>query len=421
MNKALRIAITGCLSMFLFVTAYAGGFATRHFLPVEEFLPEPEFTVIPVPTVPEEANVATPDDLEQLYEPFWQTRELVHQYYVDQPVDDELLMRGAIRGMLEALGDEHTSYMDPQEFKDANDSLAGEYEGIGAYVDTSTDYLTIISPMPGSPAEIAGIKPGDQVIAIDGEDMTGIDGELVRLKVLGPAGSKVTLTVLRDGESEPVDIVVMRDVITIKNVTGEILDNDIAYIQLASFGDTTTQELRATLKELLSQNPRGLILDLRNNGGGYLITAIEVSSQFIDDGVILYEQYGDGTRTDYNALGRGMATEIPMVVLINSFSASASEIVAGAIQDYDRGLLVGETSYGKGSVQNWIPLPNDQGAARITIAKWVTPNGRAINGEGLTPDVAVEITEEDFLAGEDPQLDRAIEVLFEAIGETVTD
>jgi carboxyl-terminal processing protease len=316
------------------------------------------------------------------------------------------------------LGDEHTSYMDPQEFKDANDSLAGEYEGIGAYVDTSTEFLTIISPMPGSPAEEAGVMSGDQVIAIDGTDMTGIDGELVRLKVLGPAGSKVTLTVMREGEPEPLDIVVTRDVITIDSVSGEIIENNIAYIRIATFGDTTTQELRSTMKDLIAQNPSGVILDLRNNGGGYLVTAIEVASQFIDDGVIMYEQYGDGTRTDYNALGSGMATDIPMVVLINAYSASASEIVAGAIQDYGRGQLIGETSYGKGSVQNWIALPNDQGAARITIAKWLTPNGRTISGQGLTPDETVEFSEDDFLAGKDPQLDKAIEVLLETIDGT---
>ena len=170
----------------------------------------------------------------------------------------------------------------------------------------------------------------------------------------------------------------------------------------------------------MAQDPRGLIIDLRNNGGGYLQTSVEVASEFIGDGVILYEQYGDGERTIYQALGNGQATEIPLVVLINEGTASASEIVAGAIQDYGRGKLVGVTSFGKGSVQNWVPLSDNQGAVRVTIAKWLTPNERTIHGEGLTPDVVVELTEEDFDANLDPQLDKAIEVLLEELGESAS-
>jgi carboxyl-terminal processing protease len=194
-----------------------------------------------------------------------------------------------------------------------------------------------------------------------------------------------------------------------------MLENDIGYIQITTFGDKTTPELRATLKELMAQNPQGLIIDLRNNGGGYLQTSVEVASEFIGEGVILIEQYGNGERTTYQALKNGQATEIPIVVLINEGTASASEIVAGAIQDYGRGRLVGVTSFGKGSVQNWIPLSNDQGAVRVTIAKWLTPNERTISGEGLHPDVEVEITDEDRQADLDPQLEKAIEVLLQEI------
>jgi carboxyl-terminal processing protease len=213
---------------------------------------------------------------------------------------------------------------------------------------------------------------------------------------------------------------VVRDKIVTKSATGEMLDNGIGYVQITTFGDKTTPELRAALSDLMSQNPKGLIIDLRNNGGGYLLTAVEVASEFIDDGVILYEQYGDGQRDTYTALKNGQATDIPLVVLINEGSASASEIVAGAIQDSGRGQLVGVTSYGKGSVQNWVPLSDNQGAVRVTIAKWLTPNERAIHGQGLTPDVEVERTVEDFEADLDPQLDKAIEVLLDEISASAS-
>jgi carboxyl-terminal processing protease len=194
-----------------------------------------------------------------------------------------------------------------------------------------------------------------------------------------------------------------------------MLDNGVAYIQITTFGDNTTSELTKALTDVMAQNPKGLILDLRNNGGGYLQTAVEVASQFLGDGVVLYEQYGDGKKNTYDVQSGGMATDIPMVVLINEGSASASEIVAGALQDYARATLVGVTSYGKGSVQNWIPLSDNQGAVRVTIAKWLTPNGRTIHEKGLTPEVWVEMTEDDYKNDLDPQLDTAIQTLLAII------
>ncbi len=352
------------------------------------------------------------DQVNQLFGPFWQTWQLIHANYVDQPVDDTALMQGAIRGMIQALGDEHSTYMDPSEYITATNSLKdSSYEGIGAWVSVDGKYLTISEPMPGSPAESAGLKTGDQIIAIDGVDMTGVLPETARQKVLGPKGSTVKLTILREGVDQPFDVDVTRAAITVPLVTSKMLDSNVAYIRVYSFGDTTTAELRKALDDLLAQKPVGLILDLRNNGGGYLQTGIEVASEFIDSGTIVIEQSGDGSRKNYDALPGGKATKIPMVVLVNKFTASASEIVSGAIQDYGRGKLVGETTYGKGSVQIWYPLMNDQGAARITIARWLTPNGRQINKVGLTPDVAVTQTDQDAQAGKDPQLDQAVQLL----------
>lgn len=351
---------------------------------------------------------------DELFEPFWQAFDIVHEYYVDKPLDDVKLMQGAIRGMLEAIGDPYTTYMDPQQYEDLTTDLAGEYEGIGAWVNTEGEYLTIVEPIKGSPAEKAGLLPGDQIIAVDGVDMTGVLPEVVRQKVLGPKGTTVVLTIRRiqeDGTEEIFDVSIQRASIQVASVESEMLEGNIAYIRMRNFGENTDRELRDQLRELLEQNPSGLILDLRNNTGGYLDTAINVASEFIAEGVIMYEDYGDGTRDTLKAKGNGLATEIPLVVLVNEFSASASEVVAGAIQDNERGTLVGVTTFGKGSVQTVVPLQGEQGAVRVTVARWLTPGERQISEVGLTPDVVVERSDEDFQAGRDPQLDKAIEIL----------
>jgi carboxyl-terminal processing protease len=374
------------------------------------------------PVYPSAELIATsPEELQALFTPFWEAWSLAHERYVDQPLDDEAMMQGAISGMLEALGDPHTSYMDPHIYQQASAELDGSYEGIGAWVDTTTEYLTIISPMRDSPAEEAGLEPGDQVVEIDGEDMTGIDGEVALQHILGPAGTIVTLTVFREGEADLLTFEIERAEITIPSIYTEMLDDNIAYIQLITFGLNTDQDLRSELEQLMAQDPVGLILDLRGNGGGYLVTAINIASEFIDDGVVLIERFGDGTEESYEANGDGLATEVPMVVLIDPGSASASEIVAGAIQDYERGLIIGAApSYGKGSVQDWIPLQGDNGAVRITVARWYTPNGRQIADLGITPDILVDIpeideTEESAEEPVDLVLQEAIQVLLDMV------
>jgi carboxyl-terminal processing protease len=418
MRSRAFLVLGSILVIFILVSGAcsAGFIAGRLVVPGSSSLisSSPNLPSVQVPPVgtPSGDQGGTPESLQKLFQPFWQAWNLVHDQYVDQPVDDIALMRGAIRGMLDSLGDPHTSYLNPDDAKQLEASLNGEaYEGIGAWVDVSKDYLTIISPMPGSPAEKAGLKSGDQIIAVDGEDMTGIDGEQVRQRVIGPKGTTVHLTIKRNGVDEPFDVDVTRDSIVVPTVESRMLDNNIAYVHLFTFGDQTDKDLRSALKDLMAQKPDGLILDLRNNGGGYLNTAISVASEFINEGLVMYEEYGDGRRTTYQSSGGGLATDIPMVVLINEGTASASEIVAGAIQDRGRGQLVGVTSFGKGSVQTVVSLANDQGEARVTIARWLTPNGNTINGIGLTPDVEVKLTDEDIQANRDPQLQKAVELL----------
>lgn len=420
MKKSIWIIIGIVGGLVITASAFSAGAIVGNLL-----LPQPALSWFSESTqiVPSQGAEGTPAtdpsaniSMEELFIPFWETWEIVHDQYIDQPVDNTTLMRGAISGMLDSLGDQHTSYMDPDQYMQANIPMDGEYEGIGAWVDTTSEYLTIISPMPNSPAEEVGLIPGDQVIMIDGEDMTGIDGSLVIRKVLGPAGSKVVLTIRREGKPEPFDVTIIREKIIIPSVESKMLEENIGYVQILTFGADTRSELRKNLEGLLEQNPIGLIVDLRNNGGGYLQTAVEVGSEFIAEGVILYEDYGyDDGMEEFNAHKGGLATEIPLVLLVNEGSASASEIVAGAIQDHQRGPLVGATTFGKGSVQNWIELRNNQGAVRVTIARWLTPDKRQIHETGLTPKFLVEFTEEDFLAELDPQLDKAIEVLLDII------
>ena len=427
-NKVLRSCLLVFGAIVLLGVTFFSGFAVGALFPTNAIRQAlspantPVFQATPFPTpLPEEATLepvaptqvfqaTTDEELQELFKPFWESWDLLHENFVDQPLDDMALMRGAISGMLAATGDKHTSYMNPEQFAQANAEMSGEeYTGIGAWVNTTGEYIEVVSPMKNSPAEKAGLKAKDIVIAINGEDMTGTPGDLALQKILGPAGEPVTLTIRR-GE-DILEFTIVREKITVPAVEYEMLEGDIAYIALNTFNELATDQVRAALKELLAQNPKGLIFDLRNNGGGFLVTAIEITSEFVSKGIVMYEEYGDGSRESYNAQPGGLATEIPLVVLINEGTASASEITAGAIQDYGRGTLIGVTSYGKGSVQNWIPLRTEAGGVRITIARWLTPNGNQINEVGLTPDIEVPYTQEDVDADRDPQLDAAINFL----------
>jgi len=362
-------------------------------------------------------KVATPYaetevDQNGLFKPFWEAWNLVLTYYVDQPLDANSLMEGAIRGMLESLGDPHTRYSDPESYQKEVEYMSGEeYEGIGAWVDVTGEFVEISSPMIGSPAEKAGLKPHDLVIAINGEDMTGIDPSDALQKILGPKGTTVTLTIRREGV-DPFDVTIAREAIVTPMVISKMLEENIAYVQLTQFGDLTVEELRQALDDLIPKNPKGLILDLRNNGGGFVNTCVDVASEFLPEKKkVLTEKDGDGKETDYMTQSYGgRALDIPMVVLGNEGTASASEILIGALQYYERAVFIGVKTYGKGSMQIQPKLSNG-GAVSVTIAKWYTPGGELIDGVGIEPDIPVEITDADIENGIDTQLDQAIEYL----------
>ena len=405
-NKTLRSILFVFVAIVLVACVFGSGFVVGNFVPV---LKSASGAIIPA--TPNANQGGTPADLQPQFAPFWQAWDLVHQHYVDQPVDNTKLVQGAINGMMNALGDPHTGYSNPLDTTELNNVMQGAFDGIGAYVDTRGAYLTITSTIPGYPAAKAGLQSGDQIIAVDGQDVTGMDPDIVRMtKVMGTAGTDVHLTVQRTGVDKPLEFTITRAHIVIPSVTSKMLDNKIAYIQVNQFGDTTAVDFHNQLSQLMAQNPAGMILDLRNNPGGFLDAGIAVASEFIDHGVITTEQSSDGTKTPYNAKPGGLATSIPLVVLVNGNSASASEIVAGAIQDDGRGKLLGELTYGKGSVQQYFPL-SDGGLARITVAKWLTPTGRTIEKKGLTPDQVVPMTQADVTAGKDPQLDAAVQLL----------
>jgi carboxyl-terminal processing protease len=417
-EKILKVILFVLIGVALLLGGFSGGFIAGHAFQLGGSLPGLSAAASGAPTVTPQEQSVTPPDLQTFFTPFWDAWNIVHKDYVDQPVDNTKLLEGAITGMVQALGDPHSEYMNPQFFKEATDELNGTFEGIGAFVDISGTVLTITKPIPGSPAEKVGLQAGDEIVAVDGVDMTGVSPEQVRAKVVGPAGTTVHLTVRRPGQSALLQFDIVRAKITIPSVSGKMLDNGLAYVAVADFGQTTGTELHSTLTTLLAQHPKGLIVDLRDNPGGYLTTAVQVVSEFVDHGPVVFQQNSDGTKQEYDAVPGGVATNIPMVVLINAGSASASEITAGALQDDGRAKLVGVVSYGKGSVQIREPLSNNEGAVAITIAHWLTPKGTLIDKKGLTPDVYVSMTAADVNAGRDPQLEAASQTLLDMIGGT---
>lgn len=348
----------------------------------------------------------TPVELASSFDPFWQIWNAINEDYFTQPLDPDVLVEGAINGMLAALEDPNTAYLSPQEQELAQQQMNQEFQGIGAEVQSGENgEIIIVAPFEGSPAAAAGLRPRDIIRQADGTELTGMDVGDAAALVRGPAGTDVTLLIQR-GE-DTFEVVVTRDTINIPSVTGEIIEDDLAYVRLSRFADKTAEELDTILDELLAQNPRGLILDLRLNPGGALDTVVDVGDEFLDDGVLLIERFGDGSESIFETSSDGSALDIPMVVLIDEGSASASEALAGAIRDRDRGILIGQTSFGKGTVQIWQPLRNG-GGVRLTIARWLTPDGGWVHEVGLVPDQLVPLPEfdENF---EDTQLQAAID------------
>lgn len=372
-----------------------------------------------IPSAPETPPPSEPTKLEDALGVFWEAWKIVEDEFYLQPVDTQELTYGAIQGAIETLGDPNTLFVPPSHrflFED----LDGSFEGIGAVVDLNEEgYLVIIEPLAGRPADLAGLKAGDVVLEVDGTPVKGMTlWEIISL-IRGPEGTPVTLTVQREGVAEPFAVDIVRQRIRIETVEYEVLEGDIAYLKINEFNSIAHQEVRVALVDLLAQNPdlSGLILDLRDNPGGLVTSVEEIGDEFLEKGILFYEEGREEGREDHPLSGGGLAEDIPLVVLINQGSASASEILAGAVQDYGRGVLIGERTFGKGSVQLEHNLSDGSGL-RLTIAHWYTPLGRQIDGQGLDPNLLIERTAEDEEAGRDPQLQAAVEYLLDHVFQT---
>ncbi len=412
-GKIIRVILVLALLAVTASIAFVGGFGLSSLLHGQntttglavETSPEstPGTTLLPSQVTP-----STPQ--EETFQLFWEVWEIVQrEYYGDIP-DMQSITYGAIRGMLDTLDDDYTSFVEPTIAAIVNEDASGSFEGIGAFVATREDgKLELVGIFEGSPAESAGLQSGDFVLEVDGESITGYSIYEAIALIRGPAGSSVTLLVERSGEPEPFEVTVIRARLEIPLVEAEMLEGNVAYIQLTEFSSTATAQMEQSLEELLAQRPVGLILDLRDNPGGWLDEAVSVADIFLDEGIVLYERSSDGSEQVFRSYDGDAAEDIPLVVLVNGGSASASEIVAGAIQDRERGVLIGVQTFGKGSVQRPYRL-SDGSELRVTIARWFTPNDVAIHGEGLAPDVEVAMPEERE-PDQDPQLDRAVEYL----------
>ena len=426
MNKLAKLALALTMVLFVALVAFGGGILFASGTPMA--LAQGGLTT----------PAGTPDEVPDEFDVFWQAWQIVNERFVDQEaLDPTELTYGAIEGMLKALGDEgHTAFLTPKELEYQRSDISGSFSGIGARLGVKDGMPMIVAPFDGSPADLAGVKAGDIIMAVDGEDTTTWDLGQVVDNIRGPKKTEVVLTLLRlDGEnSESLDISIIRDDIEVPAAEwGMIPGTNVGLLRLSQFSANATDNLKEAIAEAEKAGAEAFILDIRNNPGGLLDQAVKVTSQFLDSGNVLQEEDADGKRKVYAVRKGGVATDIPMVVLISPGTASSAEILAGAIQDYDRAEVIGETTFGTGTVLE--PFMLDDGSAlMLGTRQWLTGEGRLIRKQGIAPDIEVdlpitadlitvgeldELTVDELLASEDLQMLKALEVL-DALPESDT-
>ncbi len=349
---------------------------------------------------------------------FWKVWDKLEKKYVNnENLDSQEMVYGAIKGMVKAVGDPYTSYMDPEEAESFASDMEGSFQGIGAELGVRDNILTVIAPISGMPAEKAGLKASDRIIKIDDEMSADITIDEAVKKIRGPKGTEVRLTVISVEAVDTKEIKIIRDTIDLKSVEYEQKWGNIAYIRISSFTEDTANEFNKEITKVIADNSKGIVIDLRNNPGGFLNVAVEIASRFVPRGsIVVQEQHQDGSIDNFKSIGGNVFSEIPVVVLINGGSASASEILAGALRDVNKNKLIGQKSFGKGSVQQ-VESFSDGSSLKVTIAKWLTPSGQSINETGLEADIEIEITDENIKNKWDPQLNGALEEIVKQIKE----
>ena len=353
------------------------------------------------------------------FSPLWKSWNVINEKFVPatttNPVTDEEKLYGTIAGLAGSLGDPYTVFLPPEDAEIFEDDISGNFEGVGMEIGIRDNILTVIAPLKGNPAERAGIKTGDKIVKIDDTPTDGMTIDRAVKLIRGPGGTAINLTIFREGESELLEILVVRDVIQIPTTETELTDNGIFVIRLFNFSASSPNLFREALREFIETNTDKMILDLRGNPGGFLEAAIDMASWYLPAGkVIVTEDFGGNNKPrihrskGYNIFNNNLK----MTILVNQGSASASEILAGALSQHGKATIVGDKTFGKGSVQELVKITPDT-SLKVTVARWLTPNGKSISDGGVTPDVEVELTPEDFEAGIDPQFDKAVEILLE--------
>lgn len=403
-------AVPVTVAVVLVIAAFVGGLLVNRVVPVS--------TPVTVGGHVTNTNQAAPAYLSKDvdFSLFWTLWERIHSSYLERPIVDTKLFYGALEGMVAGLGDPYSVFMDPDTAKQFSNELEGSIEGIGAEIGMKDGHLVVIAPLPGTPAEKAGLKAGDAILAIDKTDTSGMSVDYAVSLIRGTHDTKVTLTILGKADKNSRDVTITRARIDVPLVRGELKQlpgnkGSVAYIKISHFGQETDTLFRQQWQQLAVKGPRGLILDLRNDPGGFLEQAIAVASHWLSqDKAVVKEQQIPPDFHVYRSEGPADLTSTPTVVLVNQGSASASEIVTGALQDWHAATVVGEQTFGKGSVQDLQDL-SDGSAVKLTVAKWFTPKGRSIDKNGITPDIVVKFTPQDVDQNKDPQLDRALELL----------